>query len=225
MHGLGRRIRAVLLALTLLVAAESFGAEEKPERVSFATADGGTIYADLYGSGTDAVVLAHGAVFDKESWEPLAEALAGREFLVLALDFRGYGDSKPGREQKLLYLDVLGAIDFLDQRGASRISLVGASMGGYAAGRAASESRNGQLSTVVLLAPGPIPEPETMKAERFVFIVSEDEPGVDRVRRLYSLAPEPKTLEILATGAHAQHVFATEQGPRLTELITANLRQ
>jgi len=53
---------------------------EKPKskvaNVSFATEDGGVVYADLYGSGESGVVLAHGGRFTKESWQPQAEKLA-----------------------------------------------------------------------------------------------------------------------------------------------------
>jgi hypothetical protein len=59
--------------------------------VSFPTADGGTVVADFYAaSGPDAVVLAHGAAFDKASWVPL---VARRPRAPgVALDFR-YGSA------------------------------------------------------------------------------------------------------------------------------------
>ncbi len=223
MYGLGRHLGAVSIALSLALFAGSLEAVQDPERVSFHTADGGKIYGDLYGSGLDAVILAHGAVFDKESWAPLAATLADRGFLVLAIDFRGYGDSKSGSQGKALYLDILGAVEFLGRRGASRISLVGSSLGANAVGQAASHSDRHQLDTVVLLAPARIPEPETMKAEKVVFIVSKNEPGVDRTRQLFAQAPEPKQLKVLDSDAHAQHVFKTEQGPRLVEMIVSSL--
>ena len=47
------------------------------------------IQADLYGSGTRAVILAHGGRFGKESWKKQAEAIANAGFLVLAIRFRG----------------------------------------------------------------------------------------------------------------------------------------
>ena len=54
------------------------GLAQSKDRVSFPTEDGGTIYADLYGKGERAIVLAHGAKFNKESWAkqipPLQEA-------------------------------------------------------------------------------------------------------------------------------------------------------
>jgi hypothetical protein len=49
-------------------------------RVSFPTQDGGLIYADMYGSGHRALVLAHGGRFKKESWSKQASELASGEF-------------------------------------------------------------------------------------------------------------------------------------------------
>jgi hypothetical protein len=38
--------------------------------------------------GRDVVLLAHSAVFDKESWKPLAETLVATGHRVMAIDFR-----------------------------------------------------------------------------------------------------------------------------------------
>ena len=224
MQGLGRDRSALSIALTLLLTASGLLAKEAPEAVVFATSDGGSVEADLYGAGSDAVVLAHGAVFDKESWEPLAVRLAGEGHRVLALNFRGYGRSTPGEDPSALHLDVLAAIEFLLSRGADRISLVGASRGANAVGDAASRVDPGRLATVILLAPGRLDNPEAMGAARFVVIASEHERGIDRIRELYGRLPEPKELKLLASDSHAQHVFATEQGPRLTAWIVESLR-
>jgi pimeloyl-ACP methyl ester carboxylesterase len=84
---------------------------QKRETVSFPTDDGGLIFADLYGHGDRAVVLAHGGQFSKESWEKQADTLAKAGFRVLALDFRGFGPSRgPGQTDPLsapLYFDEL----------------------------------------------------------------------------------------------------------------------
>ncbi|MCY3730875.1 MAG: alpha/beta hydrolase, partial [Rhodospirillaceae bacterium] len=65
--------------------------------VSFPTSDGGVIFANLYGEGAHAVLLAHGAVFEKQSWDAVARQLAAAGYRVLAIDFRGYGKSRAGR--------------------------------------------------------------------------------------------------------------------------------
>jgi alpha-beta hydrolase superfamily lysophospholipase len=205
---------AALLTLSLV----STGAAV--QRVTFDTADGGRIVADLYGQGTDAVVLAHGAVFNKESWAPLAEVLAGQGHLVLAIDFRGYGDSKAGRDGKALQEDVLAALRYLRGRGATSVAVVGASMGGGASGRAAVEAKAGEIDRLVLLSPVSIPNPEAIHAGRVLYIASRDEPMAPSVKEQFQRAPEPKRLELLDGNAHAQNIFKTGQGPRLTALIT-----
>lgn len=225
MRELAGDLRALSVALSCVFLAASLTASDAPRSVVFKARDGGAIEADLYGSGSDAVVLAHGAVFDKDSWIPLATALQSAGFQVLALNFRGYGGSRPGTDgPPALHLDILGAIDFLQEAGAERISLVGASRGANAVGRAAETDFGHRLGAIVLMAPGRIEHPERMTAEKFVFVVSKQEPGFDRMRGLYDRLPEPKELKVLDTDAHAQHAFATDQGPKLTRWIVAALQ-
>ena len=45
-------------------------------------------------------MLAHGAIFNKESWAKQAQLLAKEGFAVLAIDFRGYGKSQAGSPQR-----------------------------------------------------------------------------------------------------------------------------
>ena len=225
MRQLAGDLRTIPRTLTLVaVLVGLFGssptsAEHAPADISFPASDGGQIHGHLYGTGDRAVVLAHGKVFDKESWQPLAERLANAGLLVLALDFRGYGHSSPGEAGNRLDLDVLGAIDHLEGRGVSGISLLGASMGGWAVGSAATQVQPGRLDKVVLLAPAPIENPRAMKAEAFLYIASEGEGSIDRIKRQYELAPEPKRLELLPGTAHALHVFKTDQATALTAAI------
>jgi len=210
-------------AVLMIVAGEPASAGESPEPVSFSASDGAEIQAHLYGSGDRAVVLAHGKVFDKESWQPLAERLAAGRFRVLALDFRGYGDSIPGNAGNRIDLDVLGAVDFLEGLGVASISLLGASMGGWAVGTASTQCKPGRIHRVILLAPAPIENPNEMRADEFFYIASQGEGSIDSIRSQYARAPEPKHLELLPGKAHAQHVFKTDQAETLTEAIVAAL--
>jgi len=123
---------------------------------SLSTADGGLIYADLYGKGDHGVVLAHGGRFNKESWAPQAKALTAAGFRVLTIDFRGYGQSRgPGQSDPLsapLHLDVLAAVRYLRKTGAKTVSVVGGSMGGGAAAEASIAAEPGEIDRLVLLA-------------------------------------------------------------------------
>src|SRR5215471_135130 len=109
-----------------------FMAATLPGEIHFTAQDGGEIYADVYGAGTRGVVLAHGARFDKASWKTQATELANAGFHVVAIDFRGYGKSKAGPNAKAgwddLYMDVLAAVRYLRQNGATSVAVVGASM-------------------------------------------------------------------------------------------------
>jgi esterase/lipase len=216
---LRRLIPPVALVLALLPAAPA-GAQEL---VSFPTQDGGLIYADLYGEGDRAVVLAHGGRFDKASWEKQARVLAKAGFRVLALGFRGYGQSRgPGDSQPLaapLHFDVLAAVRYLRSTGAKTVSVVGASMGGAAAADASIQAPS-EIDRVVLLAAWADGPPEKLGGRKLFIVSRHDTRGdgvvrLDRIREKYEKTPEPKELVVLDGSAHAQFIFETDQGERL----------
>ena len=197
------------------------------EHVSFATQDGGTVYADLYGKGERCVVLAHGGRFNKESWEKQARALAAAGFRALAIDFRGYGQSRgPGDSDPLsapLHLDVLAAVRYLRNSGAKTVAIVGGSMGGSAAGDASIASAPGEITRLVLLGAAPNGPAEKLKAAT-LFIVARDDandagPRLPGIRAQYEKAPEPKKLIVLDGSAHAQYLFETNQSERVMHEI------
>ncbi|MEW6734323.1 MAG: alpha/beta fold hydrolase [Acidobacteriota bacterium] len=202
---------------------------ESPEQVSFATQDGGLIYANQYGKGDQGVVLAHGGRFNKESWDKQARVLAKAGFRVLAIDFRGRGQSRGGAQMQSrnggVHFDVLAAIRYLHKTGAKTVSVVGASFGGGAAAEASVEAEPGEIDRLVLLAHSPIDRPEQIKGRK-LFILSRDDvsgdekkPRLPQIRGQYERAPDPKELLILEGSAHAQSIFETEQGEQLMREI------
>ena len=206
--------------LTLLGAVLSVGCGGSPSReVSLPTADGGTVVADLYAASShDAVVLAHGAAFDKASWAPFATWLAGRGHQVLAIDFRGYGRSTAGSDRRALFEDVLAAVRYLHGQGVARVAVLGASMGGGAAAEAATRAVPGEIDRVILLSPVPIADPARLRGPLLV-IASEQEPMAAQVSEQYRRAPEPKELVFLPGTAHGQHIFASDQAERLRTTV------
>lgn len=188
--------------------------------VTFKADDGGTISGSLFrGPGPLAVVLAHGAVFDKESWYPLARRLHKLGITALPFDFRGYGTSRAGRDGKgARYLDVLAALRFLEGRGFKRIALIGGSMGGAAVLRALAQTDDPAIVKAVLLAPAGGPPIKQARIEK-LFIVSRRDRLHPRVVEIYEATAKPKTLDVLSGSAHAQNIFATAEGAKLSELI------
>jgi pimeloyl-ACP methyl ester carboxylesterase/quercetin dioxygenase-like cupin family protein len=196
--------------------------------VFFPTEDGGIIYADEYGKGERAVVLAHGGRFDKESWQTQAVALAAVGFRVVAIDFRGRGRSMgPGSKEMMsapLHLDVLAAVRYLRGTGAKSVSVVGGSMGGGAAADAQVRARPGEIDRLVLLGASGNGTPEKL-AGRKLFIVARDDasgegPRLPGIRAYYDKVPEPKRLVVVDGSAHAQFLFSSNQAEQvMTELV------
>jgi alpha-beta hydrolase superfamily lysophospholipase len=216
-------LRTIIASLLLT------GVAAAQEHVSFPTEDKGLVHADLYGKkGDKAVVLAHGGRFNKESWKKQAAALEKEGFRVLAINFRGYGESKgPGDSDVLsapLYFDVLAAVRYLRNEGAKTVSVVGGSMGGGAAGKASVEAKEGEIDRLVFLGSGGSDDhPEKMKGRKLFIIARDDRSGdgprLPKVREHYEKATEPKELIILEGSAHAQFLFETDQAERVMKEI------
>src|ERR1700760_358579 len=216
--------RPLLTVMVVFLFATSLVAQRT---VSFPTSDGGIVYGDVYGTGTRGVLLAHGGQFNKESWKKQADVLTQAGFFVLAIDFRGYGQSSgPGQSDVMsapLYYDVLAAVRYLRKSGARTVSIVGASLGGWAAANASIKSEPGEIDRLVFLGSAPTGNAEKLKV-RSLFIVARDdtsgsEPRLPGIRAQYEKAPEPKQLIIVDGSAHAQHLFQTDQGERVMQEI------
>lgn len=196
-----------------------------PKLISFRTQDGGRVFANEYSGGEQAAVLAHCGRFDKESWHEQARVLNDLGFRVLAIDFRGRGQSLGGPKRSSrdegVELDLVAAVNYLHQSGAGKVFVVGASFGGTAAATAAVMEP--QFIAGLVLIACPVDEPEQLSMDK-LFILTEDDArgGIKRlpeIRAQFERAPEPKRLVVLPGSAHAQFIFETEQGDRLMEEI------
>jgi uncharacterized protein len=92
------------------------------------------LYAIEAGDGTIGVILAHQGRSDLCEELPYAKTLLDAGLRVLAFDFRGNGHSARPTQHALAYRrDFRAAIKQLRGDGATRVFLIGASMGGAAA--------------------------------------------------------------------------------------------
>ena len=155
----------------------------------FAGVDGLRLVADEWGHASDeagTVVLLHGGGQTRHSWKSAGVVLAKAGLHVVALDFRGHGDSDWSPELNyglgVLRDDVLAVIDQIEQAGVGaqgrarepgRVVLVGASLGGM---------------TSLLVAQA---APERIRSLVLVDIVTRLEPaGVARIRDFMLGAPD-----------------------------------
>ena len=146
-----RRTAAVLLCAALLLSAcgnngasESTGTDpvvDPGREFSFMTSDGLELEAQVWGEGNTYVILAHMRPADMTSWFDFARLLADEGYTALAFNFRGYGESDSGDEAEFSVAeDVRAAIDAATAAGASKVFVVGASMGGTGAVVAAASN-------------------------------------------------------------------------------------
>lgn len=210
----------------VIVATVLFSGCSGPRHVYFPTEDGGLIFAEVYGQGERGVVLAHGGRFTKESWTEQAQTLADAGLRVVAIDFRGRGQSRgptgsTDRDEGVQY-DVLAAVRHLQQTRATTVSVVGASFGGWAAAKAAAMIP-GEIDRIVLLA-ATVDEPERLTGRKLFILARDDFRGegelrLPEIQDQFDRTPEPKELVLLEGDAHAQYIFETPQGDRLMREI------
>jgi pimeloyl-ACP methyl ester carboxylesterase len=112
--------------------------EDGVEAVTFATEGGAQVDAALVGDGETGVVLGHQFRSNFCSWVPFAKQLAERDMRALAINFVSTSPDD----------DMVAGAEELRRRGATRIFLVGASMGGTAALVAAEEADAARVASL-----------------------------------------------------------------------------
>ena len=130
-----------------------------PTPVELKTQDGLLIKGDYYESfGDEGVILLHSTNKDRHAYYNLTEYLVRAGYAVLAIDLRGFGDSKnnvnysPQAYKEMVY-DVKSGVDFLlEEKQLSNVSLIGSSIGAAVAIKYAANDPS-RIRRVVLISP------------------------------------------------------------------------
>jgi pimeloyl-ACP methyl ester carboxylesterase len=195
----------------------------KSAEIRFRAADGTRLAGYRLGRGRTAVVLAHQSRGDACQWAGYAKRLARLRYLVIAFDFRGYGDSQTrgGRAALRLAADVAAAAKAARARGAQKVFLVGASMGGTAVLAAAVNVRPPVDGVVSLSGPAVFSGIDALKlAPRLtvpaLYVVGErDSDFAPDARRLYdATASTDKALRVLPVGLHGVELVRSNRDAR-----------
>jgi len=135
--------------------------EGTPPDGTIITDDGHTIAYDMYeNKGKPGIILLHMLGRDRHDWPSLARWLQNKGFAVVAIDFRGHGQSTGNRAQfspadyNAMTNDVLAAKTALALNGAdvSELFIIGASIGANVGLRYAAQDID--VAGAVLLSPG-----------------------------------------------------------------------
>ncbi|HXV77354.1 MAG TPA: alpha/beta hydrolase [Candidatus Polarisedimenticolaceae bacterium] len=147
---------AILSAVSLSAACGGPGAPDAPAgpdprlaagRHEFVTEDGAAMPYVVEGDGETALVLIHGWMCDRTFWDAQLPVLRER-YLVITLDLPGHGEGGETRERWSVAgfgEDVAALVERLDLE---RVVLVGHSMGGEVALRAAALARGRVIGIV-----------------------------------------------------------------------------
>jgi len=183
----------------------------KSAEIRFKAADGTRLAGYRLGKGRTAVVLAHQSRGDACQWAGYAKRLARLGYLVIAFDFRGYGDSQTrgGRAAFRLAADVAAATRAARARGAQKVFVVGASMGGTAVLAAAANIRPNVSGVVSLSGPAFFSSLDALKlAPRLtvpaLYVVGQlDSDFVPDAQKLYDAAASAdKAIHVLPIAQH-----------------------
>jgi hypothetical protein len=186
---------------------------KKGQAVSFKSSSGNTVTGTFYGSGSCAVVFAPGSDYNQADWAPQAldVAEAGHAALTVALNKSASG------------IDALvSATSYLrEKHNIETVVLIGASTGATAVVKANTVASTNVAGSVII-APGRATAYAPDLSGRLLFVVGKSDKRryVQTTKLMYRQAHDPKRLVTLPTGKHGQGIFGTDQGQKLTNLIT-----
>ncbi len=194
--------------------------------VNFGSADGGNLYGSLFGLYPDIAILAHGRVFNKESYYDLCDVLLKNKISSLAFDFRGYGNSKAGSAGINAYgEDIIGAIKFVQSLDfVKNITLLGSSMGGGAVLNASKLYKPSEIKSVIALSPVYTEGVDFIDVP-IHYLGTEGEQFAEGIRKMHAMTKSPKTVHFFKGSAHAQNILATEAKDELISLIISYIKK
>ena len=211
-----------------LQAAAYTRASERATPVSFRAADGVRLKGIVLGSGSTGIVFAHQVGGERHQWLPFARELANKGYRALVFDMRGYGASS-GVANTSPDLDVIAAAGELRRRGAKRIVLVGASMGGTGVVAAAPRIRPAITGLVELSAPTAFGGADALAAVKrleapALFIAGRDDGDfAAATRALYkAAASRNKQLRLVPSSWHGVDLLAI---PSVKKLVLGFLQR
>jgi alpha-beta hydrolase superfamily lysophospholipase len=200
---------------------------ERKRVVRFRAADRARLVGVLLGSGPRVIVLAHqgggGAPGNLCAWLPYARTLKAAGFRVLVFDHRGFGSSPFAfRRSSRVDLDVIGAVRFVRARGATKVVLGGASLGGAAVVAAGAAIRPAVQGVFTVGATHTYESIDALAAARrltlpVLYVAAENDsvgPFAEQAQQLYEASPSAdKRLAVFPGIAHGAPQLRN-RGPR-----------
>jgi dienelactone hydrolase len=180
--------------------------------IRFRAADGARLVGHRFGTEPTAVVLAHETRGSLCSWLQYARRLAALGYTAFPFDYRNYGDSQKSAASARWGGDIAAAVRAVHRLGATKVFVLGASLGGSAALKAAADTRAGIDGVISVSGAADLADALAAAGRLRVpslYVAGElDEPFDDDARRLYSATAAETALTIVDRGEHGVRLVA-----------------
>jgi alpha/beta superfamily hydrolase len=182
-------------------------ATPEPGTFYFTTDDNVTLSGKIVGTGTTAIVFSSMDGDPKNDWMDLAPLLASHGYMTLSYDYRGLGASQGYYDRSKITSDLNAAIQVAQKQGATKIVLMGASLGGLVTLKVAATAH--PLAVVALSAPRAFgglevsdDELRAITAPKFLGVAEKDGGFMSSMQAVYAITPEPKELHVYQGNVH-----------------------
>ena len=182
-------------------------ATPEPGTFYFTTDDNVTLSGKIVGTGTTAIIFSSMDGDSKVDWQDLAPLLAARGYTTLSYDYRGLGASQGHYNRSKLESDLKAAIQAAQKQGATKLVLMGASLGGLVTLKVAATAQ--PTAVVALSAPRGFgglevsdDELRAITAPKFLGVAEKDGGFISSMKAVYDLTPEPKELHVYQGNTH-----------------------
>ena len=171
------------------------------------TADSVTLSGTLYGHGTTALILSNQVENVSSEWGDVPMQFASRGFAVLTYQYRDTTDDTTR------LADLRAAIAFMQQQGAQKIVLMGASIGGLVTTVVATQTH---VQAIVLLSAPDAYQTILLSAAQAqqitapaLIVESDEDEYLPDAQKIYGWLIAPKTLKIYSDDdSHGVALFA-----------------
>ena len=183
-----------------------------PGTFYFASEDGVTLNGKITGTGTTAIIFSAMDADPQDEWDSVTPLFTARGYMAMTYDYRGLGQSQGRYIKDEIDRDLRAAIKVAQAKGATKIVLMGSSIGGIVTTKVAATAQ--PIATVVLSSPisyGGIgvsaDELKAIPGAKFFAAAQGDNPYPGTVQSMYGTVTEPKEIHIYPGNSHGTNLF------------------